>query len=59
MLDGDALRRIVDRHQPDFIVTEIEVIRTENSLSSKKKVLQLFLQQKRSIIQWIEKPSGI
>ena len=29
MLDGDALRRIVDRHHPDFIVPEIEAIRTE------------------------------
>lgn len=29
MLDGDALARAVDRHQPDLIVPEIEAIRTE------------------------------
>jgi len=29
MLDGVALRQIIDRHQPDFIVPEIEAIRTE------------------------------
>ncbi len=29
MLDGDALAAIVDKHQPDFIVPEIEAIRTE------------------------------
>jgi len=29
MLDGDALDKIVAKHQPDFIVPEIEAIRTE------------------------------
>ena len=29
MLDGDALDRVVLRHEPDFIVPEIEAIRTE------------------------------
>ena len=29
MLDGNALDRIVAKHQPDFIVPEIEAIRTE------------------------------
>ncbi|WP_194953778.1 formate-dependent phosphoribosylglycinamide formyltransferase [Sphingopyxis solisilvae] len=29
MLDGDALRRAIERHQPDHIVPEIEAIRTE------------------------------
>ncbi|MBD2843494.1 formate-dependent phosphoribosylglycinamide formyltransferase [Erythrobacter rubeus] len=29
MLDGDALRSAVARHRPDFIVPEIEAIRTE------------------------------
>jgi len=29
MLDGDALDRIVAKHQPDYIVPEIEAIRTE------------------------------
>ena len=28
MLDGDALDRIVAKHQPDIIVPEIEAIRT-------------------------------
>lgn len=29
MLDGDALDRLVDKYQPDYIVPEIEAIRTE------------------------------
>jgi len=29
MLDGAALRAVVERHRPDFIVPEIEAIRTE------------------------------
>ena len=29
MLDGDALRAVVARHQPDLIVPEVEAIRTE------------------------------
>ncbi|HEY0149796.1 MAG TPA: formate-dependent phosphoribosylglycinamide formyltransferase [Allosphingosinicella sp.] len=29
MLDGDALRAAVARHQPDFVVPELEAIRTE------------------------------
>ena len=29
MLDGDALDHVVAKHQPDFIVPEIEAIRTE------------------------------
>jgi len=29
MLDGDALRAVVERHQPDLIVPEVEAIRTE------------------------------
>ncbi|MAP54316.1 formate-dependent phosphoribosylglycinamide formyltransferase [Altibacter sp.] len=29
MLDGDALDAIVEKHQPDFIIPEIEAIRTE------------------------------
>ncbi len=30
MLDGEALMRVVERHKPDFIVPEIEAIRTES-----------------------------
>ncbi|WP_311924708.1 formate-dependent phosphoribosylglycinamide formyltransferase [Microvirga sp. 3-52] len=29
MLDADALRRAIEKHRPDFIVPEIEAIRTE------------------------------
>ena len=29
MLDGEALRRVVEEHRPDYIVPEIEAIRTE------------------------------
>lgn len=29
MLDGDALRQVIDKYQPDLIVPEIEAIRTE------------------------------
>lgn len=29
MLDGEALARVVARHQPDYIVPEVEAIRTE------------------------------
>jgi phosphoribosylglycinamide formyltransferase 2 len=32
MLDGDALEAIVRRHRPDFVVPEIEAIRTERLL---------------------------
>jgi phosphoribosylglycinamide formyltransferase 2 len=32
MLDGDALAAVVAKHQPDFIVPEIEAIRTEKLL---------------------------
>ncbi|HBB48924.1 MAG TPA: phosphoribosylglycinamide formyltransferase 2, partial [Flavobacteriaceae bacterium] len=29
MLNGDALDKVVEKHKPDFIVPEIEAIRTE------------------------------
>ena len=37
MLDGDALDRIVAKHQPDFIVPEIEAIRTERFYDYEKQ----------------------
>ncbi|MGQ2983415.1 formate-dependent phosphoribosylglycinamide formyltransferase [Flavobacterium sp.] len=37
MLDGDALDTIVARHQPDFIVPEIEAIRTERFYDYEKQ----------------------
>jgi phosphoribosylglycinamide formyltransferase 2 len=29
MLDGDRLRAVIDRHRPDYVVPEVEAIRTE------------------------------
>ena len=37
MLDGEALDAIVAKHQPDFIVPEIEAIRTERLYDYEKK----------------------
>ena len=37
MLDGDQLDKIVSKHQPDFIVPEIESIRTERFYSYEKQ----------------------
>jgi phosphoribosylglycinamide formyltransferase 2 len=37
MLDGDALDRIVAKHKPDFIVPEIEAIRTERFYKYEKE----------------------
>jgi phosphoribosylglycinamide formyltransferase 2 len=37
MLDGDALDRIVAKHKPDYIVPEIEAIRTEKLYEYEKK----------------------
>lgn len=37
MLDGDALDRIVAKHQPNFIVPEIEAIRTERFYDYEKQ----------------------
>lgn len=36
MLDGAAIRRLVRRHRPDFIVPEIEAIRTEELVRLEK-----------------------
>jgi phosphoribosylglycinamide formyltransferase 2 len=38
MLDGDALDKIVAKHQPDFIVPEIEAIRTERFMIEKQGI---------------------
>lgn len=37
MLDGDALERIVAKHKPDYIVPEIEAIRTEKLYQFEKQ----------------------
>ena len=41
MLDGDALDRIVAQHQPDFIVPEIEAIRTERFYDYEKQGIKV------------------
>lgn len=41
MLDGDALDRIVAKHQPDLIVPEIEAIRTERFYDYEKQGIQV------------------
>ena len=37
MLDGDALDNLVEKHQPDYIVPEIEAIRTERFYEYEKQ----------------------
>lgn len=37
MLDGEALDRIVEKHQPDYVVPEIEAIRTERFYDYEKQ----------------------
>jgi phosphoribosylglycinamide formyltransferase 2 len=46
MLDGDALDKIVAKHQPDFIVPEIEAIRTERFI--KKQGMRSFCKRQTS-----------
>lgn len=41
MLDGEALDRVVGKHQPDIIVPEIEAIRTERLFDYEKKGVQV------------------
>jgi len=41
MLDGDALDRIVAKHNPDLIVPEIEAIRTERFYDYEKQGKQV------------------
>jgi len=41
MLDGEALDRIVEKHQPDLIVPEIEAIRTERFYVYEEKGYQV------------------
>lgn len=41
MLDGDALRGVVDKHHPDIIVPEIEAIRTERLFDFEKEGIQI------------------
>jgi phosphoribosylglycinamide formyltransferase 2 len=41
MLDGDALDKIVAKHQPDLIVPEIEAIRTERFYEYEKQKIQV------------------
>jgi len=39
MLNGEELDRIIAKHKPDFIVPEIEAIRTERFYEYENKVL--------------------
>lgn len=41
MLDADALERIVEKHQPDIIVPEIEAIRTEKLFDFEARGIQV------------------
>ena len=41
MLDGDALERVVNKHNPDIIVPEIEAIRTERLYDFEQKGVQV------------------
>ncbi|MCO6147120.1 formate-dependent phosphoribosylglycinamide formyltransferase [Flavobacterium sp. NRK1] len=41
MLDGDALDRIIAKHNPDFIVPEIEAIRTERFYDFEKQGIKV------------------
>lgn len=41
MLDGEALDRIIEKHQPDIIVPEIEAIRTERLYDFERKHIQV------------------
>lgn len=41
MLNGDSLDRIVEKHQPDIIVPEIEAIRTERLYEYEKRNIQV------------------
>ena len=41
MLDGDALDKVVKKHQPDIIVPEIEAIRTERLFDFERQGIQV------------------
>ena len=41
MLDGEALERVVNKHEPDIIVPEIEAIRTERLYDFEKAGIQV------------------
>ena len=41
MLDGDALAAVVEKHQPDIIVPEVEAIRTERLFDFEQRGIQV------------------
>lgn len=41
MLDGEALEKVVEKHKPDFIVPEIEAIRTERLYEFEKEGIRV------------------
>jgi len=67
MLDGDALDRIVAKHQPDVIVPEIEAIRTERFYAYEEEGIQVvpsakaanFTMDRRAIRDLAAKDLGI
>ena len=67
MLDGDALDKVVAKHQPDLIVPEIEAIRTERFYDYEKQGIQVvpsakaanFTMDRRAIRDLAAKDMGI
>ncbi len=67
MLNGDALDRVVEKHQPDLIVPEIEAIRTERFYDYEKQGIQVvpsakavnFTMDRRAIRDLAAKDLGI
>ena len=51
MLDGNQLDSLVNKHNPDIIVPEIESIRTRDFMIMKKRVFMLYHQLKLQISQ--------
>jgi hypothetical protein len=58
MLDGDALDHIVAKHQPDFIVPEIEAIRTERFYDYEKQGITVVPSAKAANFTMNRKPSA-
>ena len=67
MLDGDALDQIVAKHRPDFIIPEIEAIRTERFYEYEKQGIEVvpsakaanFTMNRKSIRDLAAKQLGI
>ena len=63
MLDGSELDRIVDKHKPDFIVPEIEAIRTDRFYEYENQGITVvpsakaanFTMNRKAIVTWLRK----